>query len=280
VRVEPAWVVLGGLLYLAGLSACGVFFARIMTASPTPVSPWASVRAYLISHLGKYVPGKAMVVVMRVGLVAPHGARAATAAIGTFYETLVMMAAGALVATAGFAVGQTPVQGVPLALSAGLAVLFLVVTDPLIFPRASRLVTMPLPNIGPDAMPEISRRLMFEGLALTALGWVLLGLSQVAVVRAVAPGGVAVGLWPMVVASVALATVAGFVVAVLPGGLGVREGVLMTTLAPAVGRDTAVVAALALRLTWVAAEVLAAAALVPARPARVATAAAAEVPEA
>jgi len=36
-------------------------------------------RAYLIGHLGKYVPGKAMVVVLRVGLITPYGARAATA---------------------------------------------------------------------------------------------------------------------------------------------------------------------------------------------------------
>ena len=39
-------------------------------------------------------------------------------------------------------------------------------------------------------------------------------------------------LVPVVIASVALATVAGFVVAVLPGGLGVREGVLMSALPP------------------------------------------------
>ena len=58
----------------------------------------------------------------------------------------------------------------------------------------------------------------------------------------------------MVIASVALATVAGFVVAVLPGGLGVREGVLMSALAPALGSDRAVVAALVLRLVWVVAE--------------------------
>ena len=53
-------------------------------------------------------------------------------------------------------------------------------------------------------------------------------------------------LWPAVVGGVALATVAGFAVAVLPGGLGVREGVLMTTLSPTLGADTAVIAALAL----------------------------------
>jgi uncharacterized membrane protein YbhN (UPF0104 family) len=70
-----------------------------------------------------------------------------------------------------------------------------------------------------------------------------------------------------VTASVALATVAGFVVAVMPGGLGVREWALMSTLAPAVGERTAVVAALALRLTWVAAEAVGGAVLSVARPA-------------
>ncbi|MFI5459194.1 MAG: UPF0104 family protein, partial [Isosphaerales bacterium] len=71
------------------------------------------------------------------------------------------------------------------------------------------------------------------------------------------------GLAPVVIASVALATVAGFVVAVLPGGLGVREGVLMSALAPALGSDNAVVAALVLRLVWVGAELAAAALLLP-----------------
>ena len=76
----------------------------------------------------------------------------------------------------------------------------------------------------------------------------------------------------VVTAAVALATVSGFVVAVMPGGLGVREGVLMSALAPALGPDRSVVAALTLRLVWVAAEVVAAAVLVPLlRPARAAS---------
>jgi uncharacterized membrane protein YbhN (UPF0104 family) len=73
-------------------------------------------------------------------------------------------------------------------------------------------------------------------------------------------------VWPAVVGGVALATVAGFAVAVLPGGLGVREGVLMTVLTPALGADTAVIAALALRLTWVLAELIAAAVFALVRP--------------
>jgi uncharacterized membrane protein YbhN (UPF0104 family) len=53
------------------------------------------------------------------------------------------------------------------------------------------------------------------------------------------------------------------VVAVLPGGLGVREGVLMSALAPAIGSDQAVIASLLLRLVWVAAELAAAAIVFP-----------------
>jgi uncharacterized membrane protein YbhN (UPF0104 family) len=64
-----------------------------------------------------------------------------------------------------------------------------------------------------------------------------------------------------VTGGVALATVAGFVVAVMPGGLGVREWVLMPALTPTLGPKLAVIAALALRLTWVLGELIAAAAL-------------------
>ena len=83
IQVRSGWLIAAGLLYLLGLAACGLFFANVMNASNSPVSNLASVRAYLISHLGKYVPGKALVVVMRVGLVVPYGARPAPAPIIT-----------------------------------------------------------------------------------------------------------------------------------------------------------------------------------------------------
>ena len=258
-HVEPLWMILAGLLYLAGLLICGYFFGQVLKNTQTPVSVRLAIRAYVISHLGKYVPGKAMVVVMRVGMVVPHGVRASTAAIATFFETLVMMAAGSIVAVIGFSLAPRPLQLTPIALSLGLTACFLTIVDPFMFPRASRLITRSLPTkIGPEAYPVVDRRLLVRGLAYSTLAWLLFGLSQVAVVRAVASAGVGLGLWPLVIASVALATVAGFVVAVLPGGLGIREGVIMTTLAPAIGQDTAVVAALALRLTWVITEATAA----------------------
>lgn len=281
-QFEPIWLVASGILYLAGLAAYGRFFERILQASATPIRLGPALRAYLISHLGKYVPGKAMVVVMRAGLVVQYGARASTAAFATFYETLVMMAAGGLIAAAGFATatgservhwnvpgwGQVhvPFYQVVAVLALGLGLGFFVLVLPPVFGRLARLVSLPIPGLGPDALPLLSGKLLFRGLLWSVAGWILLGFSQLAVVRAFDREGAMrlfqLGLVPVVIAGVALATVAGFVVAVLPGGLGVREGVLMSVLAPATGTDTSVIAALALRLVWVVAELAVTALLV------------------
>ena len=284
VQVRPAWLAASGLLYLAGLCCCGRFYEQVLAGEPHADRPGPAVRAYLVSHLGKYVPGKAMVVVMRAGMSVPYGARAATAAIATFYETLVMMAAGGLIAALGFAfAGRSPSLEVDLpglgtvelrlyhlagllGLGAGLA--FLVVVVPPVFRRLSRLVSLPFPAWGRRPCPG-SRPAPDPGAALVGgrpgSSWARASSRWPApCCRSSAVEYVA--LVPVVIASVALATVAGFVVAVLPGGLGVREGVLMYALAPALGDDLAVVAALALRLVWVAAELLAAAVLLPLGP--------------
>lgn len=266
------WLVASVGLYILGLTTFGLWFWRILGSSPSPVGPWAAVRAYLISHLGKYVPGKALVVVLRVGLVTGYGARPATAAFSTLYETLVMMASGGLVAAIGFTIA--PARTIPLRLwgvgevTVPLALLglvpalgFLTLTWPSVFPRLSKVMAMPFPGVGPDALPRLRRRLLAEGLLWAVLGWLFVGLSLVAVVRGLDPSAAFPPLasLPVLIASVALATVSGFVVAIAPGGLGVREWVLWTSLGAVMPHDRAVLASLALRLAWVVGEGLTAA---------------------
>ena len=167
-------------------------------------------------------------------MVTPFGARAATAAFATLYETLVMMAAGGLWAFLGLwgrgrvnlSLGRwSPPAPIPLGwagLAMGLG--FLAIVHPGVFPRLSSLARHPWPDLGPDALPRLSWRLLGEGILLAALGWALLGMSQVAVIRAVSPRGLPPGLWPAAIGSVALATVAGFAVAVAPGGWACASG--------------------------------------------------------
>lgn len=290
ITLDPTWMALAVVLYLAGLGLFGGWYARLLGVSGTPIGWHAAVRAYIISHLGKYTPGKALVVVVRAGLSSAAGCRPATAAFATLYETLTMMASGGLLATALFAAAPVrtlglpvPVLGtatIPLALAAlGLGLGFLSLVLPPVFRRLAALVRLPFPNVGLEALPRLSGPLLVEGLAWSAAGWVCWGLSQVAVLRALGvavegltgagtdPTGPAVPLG-LAMASVALATLAGFVVLVTPGGLGVREFVLWTALGAALPHASAVLASLGLRLAWLVGEVLGALILLPLRPAR------------
>ena len=49
------------------------------------------------------------------------------------------------------------------------------------------LVSLPIPGVGPEALPRLSGRLLGRGLLWSSIGWILLGLSQLAVVRAFDP---------------------------------------------------------------------------------------------
>lgn len=268
-RLDPAWLAASVAAYVAALLVAGLWFHRVMGAGPTPIGRGPAVRSYVVSHLGKYVPGKAMVVVVRASLAASAGARTAAAVFATLYETLVMMAAGAVMATLGYAASPTRAVAVKLGplgertmsllgLSVPLAALFLVVTAPGIFPRLAAAASASLRGVGAGACPRLGARLLLEGLGWNAIVWLLLGASQFAVLRALGVTGLGWGEAPAIVAGVALATVAGFVIAVAPGGLGVREWVLWTSLGVVLDHERAVLAALVLRMSWLIGELAAA----------------------
>ncbi len=89
-----------------------------------------------------------------------------------------------------------------------------------------------------------------------ALGWCLVGMSIWAALCAV--GGEASHAVPaeiaLSIAAGALSVVAGFA-SFIPGGLVVRDAVLLELLAPAVGKGPALVCALVTRLVWLLSEV-------------------------
>jgi uncharacterized membrane protein YbhN (UPF0104 family) len=110
-----------------------------------------------------------------------------------------------------------------------------------------------------EQLSGIGYRLMLAGWLLTAGGWVLLGMSLWAVLCAMgcAPGEFFHQL-PIYMASVALATVLGFL-SFVPGGIGVREAALTETLRimiPRLGGAPSLIAAVFLRLVWLVAELL------------------------
>ena len=106
-------------------------------------------------------------------------------------------------------------------------------------------------------------RLVAVGLVTFCVSWAMLGLSLGCTLRAVAPIDFDLRDWPMWTGTIALATSVGFIAVFAPGGVGVREGLLIEVLhsQQGVGERAAVAAAVVLRLVWLASELIAAGAL-------------------
>lgn len=257
-----------GLLYLGGHVIWGTFFVQLMRYEGAAVSWLTGVRAYFVSQFGKYVPGKAWVLLLRVMLLRPHGVHPAVVGVTATYETLTSMAAGAVLGVCllpwtGFGdrveeeVG--PVIWIGLVAMAGLPLVLGVLNR-----VAARIADK---RRGPDArpLPSPSVGLLARGLLQDSLGWCLLGLSLWATVQGVAPqpAGLSADDFLQCLAAVAVSYVAGFVVLVSPGGLGAREAVLLVmltgplreTAGEALAAPLAAVVAIVLRLVWTAFEV-------------------------
>ncbi len=265
-RLEPAWLLVAGALYAIGLVPMAWFWHRALIALGQP-APWPAVlRAYFLGHLGKYVPGKAMAVILRVAAVRKWVTSMRIAIVSTLLETLTMMSVGAFLAAALAIV----VLRLELHLSALAAALALAAGLPTLPPIARRLARLGVTRLQqndhdmrlPPSTPAdidanlhgINLRLLTTGWLAASVCWLFLGLSLSAILRAIGVGHLdPIGDQPLMVAAVAFAVVAGFA-SMLPGGLGVRDLVLMQLLVPQCDAANALVAAVLMRLVWLVSE--------------------------
>jgi hypothetical protein len=291
-RLHAGWLVLSGVLYLLGMGFSAVYWRRLMAHLGYCPPWWPALRAYYVSHMGKYLPGKAMALVLRATLLRRVGVPGGLAAVTALYEVLTTMSAGALLAAVLFAWlgpqdGATPtwaeLKGILLLevppsgfvnrptcvlLSLGL---FALTAAPLAPPLFNRLIGRLTRQFrGADAVPPPPFRLAYlaEGWLLTTLEWLLWGASLATAME----GTVGTGLrWNAaalgrLVALMGLSYVAGFVILLAPSGLGVREFFLRLFLTSELaglrpeGHDEAAVEAVlvvvVLRLVWTLAEVI------------------------
>src|SRR5262245_20668248 len=99
-----AWLLPASLCYLGGLSLSALYWRRLMLHLDQPAPLPTTFRAYFVGQLGKYVPGKALALVLRAGFMRRAGTSVGYAGLTAFYEVLVTMAAGAFVALLLFVV--------------------------------------------------------------------------------------------------------------------------------------------------------------------------------
>lgn len=280
IKIDARWLVPAACAYLIGWIPSVWFWHALMKSMDQRPAAFATIRAYFVGHMGKYVPGKALVLVLRGALIKDSGASSMLGALAAAYETLVSMAAGATIAVAL----------APAVITTGMwdrlpASFHWLRDQPLLVPlvaAAAALASTPLSawlftRVGRKALPRtedapataaISARLVALGLFVTSLGWVCHAFSLGFTLQAISDGPMNLEQFPVWLASVAMSTFAGFVVLVAPGGLGVREWVLIETLKdqPGIGTERAIVAAWLLRVVWLVAELIAAGGLFAIKP--------------
>lgn len=296
---HPGWLVLAGGLYILGLGCSAWFWIRLMRSlsERPPILP--SIRAYYLGHMGKYLPGKAWALVLRATLARSAGVGLGVAGVTSLYEVLTTMAAGALLAIVVFAVDapdrlppgdwsglsrlftqQSPdPAGVDRKVLVVLALAMLMMVGlpiiPVVFNRLIRrlrslknlMARQPQSETALPARLHIRMSVLLEGLGMTACGWMLLGASLWAVLQAVLeePRMMSLPEWGRLSAILSLSYVAGFIIVLIPSGLGVREFFLHLFLIPELSRQwtdpassvaTAVWAVLLLRVVWTTAEIV------------------------
>ncbi|WP_442481680.1 lysylphosphatidylglycerol synthase domain-containing protein [Aeoliella sp. SH292] len=256
------WVAVSAVLYLVGLAPQAFFWRMTLARLGEHPPMFAIIRAYYLGHLGKYVPGKALVAVLRTGVLVQTGCNMRRAVVSVFVETLLFMATGGALAAALLVVsGDGPSSYIWL--SAGLALLVGVPATPPVARRLARRIIAKQPPASSDSLAAapatdpvsgITWSLTAAGVLCSTLAWGVLGLSLWAAVRAVSDIPVSpiaqLALW---IESVTLPVVAGFL-SLIPGGLMVRDVLQVELLTPTLPADVALVVAAAWRLISVASE--------------------------
>ena len=244
---RPSW---GGMCYaccfaMGAMLPAGIFWRRCLVEMDQVHHFWDTLWAYFYGNLGRYVPGKALVLVLRIASLANHEVKKTVVVMTIFVETLTNMAVGCAMAAACLIWLE-----IDWRLSTLAAVMVLVTWIPVSPPLLRFLLPRLQKGVASEELEKWTSRirwpLFFRGWAMLSLGWLLYGLSLLWVLQSLPSAELESSDWMLVMASAtaasALAIVLGFL-SLIPAGAGVRELVISAVLSPVVGPVAALCAA-------------------------------------
>ena len=240
---------LAGAVTFAAVVAYGLVWPLILKQLGTRPPP-DSVRIFLQSQLGKYVPGSVWQYAGRVGLARNRGIPIRSAILSLAIE----VGASAIAAAAlGLFVFPLPIA-VPLAFAILIAVTIVGAkagAQRLLEPAMRRVA-----GIVPLSVSDFQSvyRSLYRATIFYIPVWVVYGLAFWLTGRALfAVPAQDLGFFT---ATFALGWLVGMAAVFAPGGIGVREAVLVALLAPRIGQREAIVIAAASRLLLTAADLV------------------------
>jgi len=264
VDLQYRWLLPAMTVYLAAWIPSVWFWKQLLNNTGHAPSTKNLIRSYYCGHMGKYIPGKAMVLVIRSALLKSENVDYRSSALTATYETLWMMGTGSLIAVCSFPSLFLPALieeapwlnwSIPL-IAIGITLCLLPILSRLLS-KVTRWMLAKNAHLEGDSR-MVNTQLLFQGLLIYLVTWSMLGLSLGLILRSVS-ASVSFADGFFLVGAVAAANVLGFAALFAPGGIGIREGILMEILQThsQIGQRQAVLVAVLLRLVWLTAEILA-----------------------
>lgn len=302
VALDPQWLPLLGALVMVWLGFAALIVAWRATATgggAVPLPLREAARIWLLSSLGKYLPGKLWAMAGMMMLARRAGLPGSAAAGAAIFQQVVAIGVGAvLVFVSGREQLVDRLPGGRFAfgvLLAGAIVLLLLPRSAKVMQLAASLVAWrrrrsgasaadgatvrdqaerrgeaaaTLGNSADEIGPETVEPVVLEPMPVGVLGVSIAANTAAWLAYGVATLLLAAGLFPTLAGELSFArALGGFTAAYLggvlavfaPGGIGVREGLLVLLLGPAIGEGGALVLAIAARILFTLAELGAAA---------------------
>lgn len=218
-------------------------------------------RAFFLSQPAKYVPGSLWVAPSRVILLKQSGINQNIALLSLVFETILILFSSLLVGVLAFIFIPHISKELQLLLVGGITISL-----------ASLLLLFAIPEIGKQFSKKSSRFLMFfeeiakiqfktrvwvtvKATGIFLLLWLLVGFSFFLLIQAVEYNADPV-LIPITVGVFAFSWAIGFVAIFSPGGIGVREGVMVLLLGSFLPSGLVLTSVLLSRFLWVLAELV------------------------
>jgi len=242
------------LLFAAFLAAAGGYlmmfhvWQRLAGSFGLKASPANAAKAFFISQLGKYVPGKIGLLLVRIN--AYHGYSAKTVTLATGVEYITSFISACLMILLGTIFIDLPLPAFIRWLALGLVIALLSFLWPPILRRSVNFVFGLMKRQPIDRVPSYKHMLLF--VALYVIVGLIYGFSLYLVFNSLSP--VAFKYYPAITSTFWAAALLGIAAVFAPSGIGIREGVLMLILPAFIAEPTVIVGAILIRFVMIAAE--------------------------
>ncbi|MBN1163016.1 MAG: flippase-like domain-containing protein [Candidatus Krumholzibacteriota bacterium] len=248
-RFKPAYLVFSFIAVTAAYLVRFGAWTQLASIMELHAPPVRAGRAYFLSYLARYIPGKVGLALVRVETYGQY--RPEQVVLATGMELVSALAAAFLLTLIGLL--SAPAHFPPYLkwfAWGGIAILPLLLSPPLLR-SITRILSRLTGRQSPSRIPPFGINLSL--VLLYSLPGLVHGLGLFLLLNALNP--VPAQYYITITGAYYAASLTGLLAFFAPGGLGVREGIIMLVLPLIVPREDAVVAAVVIRLITILAEI-------------------------